>query len=185
MNLDEYSVFRKNKKSLQHTSRDSSKIPIQFMTNNSIKAVDFDAVKTEIVSKQFYEKDDIARSADALVSICNDMYMIEFKNGEFDAIEISQKANNSIVLFNLVTSKQIDYTRKYISFVLVYSKEAKKIKNMAWQDQIALHKAIRGKTGIKLMGTDKLKGFLYKDVYMIEKDEIDDFINNRTQDMVE
>ncbi len=173
MKLDDYVVFRNNKKTLQHTSRDTSKTPIQFMTFDTRNVVDFDNVKTEVLSSVFGEKDSIARSADALFSTENGLYMVEFKNGFFTNLEISQKANNSIMLFNFVTAKQIDYSRENMSFVLVYNKD---VKTLSWEDSIALHKAICAKEGFKGFGTDKLKGFSYKAVYMIEKNDIDAFL---------
>jgi hypothetical protein len=173
MKLDDYNVFKNNKKTLQHTSRDTSKTPVQFMTLDTRKVVDFDCVKTDIFSNDFGEKDSIARSADALFSTEQGIYIVEFKNGSFTNLEISEKANNSIMLFNYVTSKQIDYTRKNISFVLVYNKD---VKTLSWEDSIALHRAVCAKTGFKGFGTDKLKGFSYKDVYMIEKKDIDSFL---------
>ena len=176
MCLDSYTVFRNNKKSLQYTSRDTSKNPIQFMTLCNSKVVDFDGVKTSIMSDDFHGKDDVARSADALLAANNELFIVEFKNGDFDGLEISQKANNSIMLFNYVTSKQIDYTRKNISFVLVYNGETKKIKNMKSQDSIALHRARLAKNGLRLFGTDKLKNYSYKSVYMVEKNKFGDFL---------
>ncbi len=174
MNLDYYSVFRIHKKSLQHTSRDTAKTPVQFMTLDTRKVVDFDEVKTSVLSNAFCVSNECARSADALLSTAKEeMLMIEFKNGDFSNIEISQKANNSVMLFNYVTGEQIDFTRKNISFVLVYNEDVKKLNYM---ESIALHKAKLSKDGIRLFGTDDLKGYSYKDVYMIEKKKFDEFI---------
>ncbi len=173
MDFDDYPVFRNNKKSLQYTSRDTDKDPVQFMTLDTRKVIDFDSVKTSVISKGFNERDNVARSADALFSTDKGIYIVEFKNGDFSSIEISQKANDSILLFNYVTSKQIDYTRDNISFILVYNKEAK---NITWETSLALHKAMLGRTGLKAFGTDKLKGFSYKDVFMVEKRDFDDFL---------
>ncbi|MCR5767285.1 MAG: hypothetical protein K6G45_02200 [Lachnospiraceae bacterium] len=175
MNLDEFSIFKDNKKTLQHTSRDTSKEPVHYMTYSDRKVVDLDVVKTKVMSQMFGEKDNIARSSDALLYTNNGMYIIEFKNGSFSNTEISQKANNSIMLFNLITGKQIDFTRNNISFVLVYNREAKKLD---YRDEKALHIAQMAKIGLPLFGTDKLKSFSYKNVYMLAKDEFDMFINS-------
>lgn len=174
MNLDAFLVFRDNKKSLQYTSRDTDKEPIQYMTFNTKKVIDFDSVKTEVTSESFRVKDNVARSVDALFSVDDGLLMVEFKNGDFSGIEIAQKVNNSILLFNHITKVQIDFTRENMSFVLVYNKESKRLNYM---DAIALHKARLAHEGLKLFGTDKLKGFSLKKVYMLEKSEFDKFLD--------
>lgn len=136
MNLDDYSVFAGNKKTLKETSRDDSDISnVQYMTQSKLEVVDFDLVKRRYVNGLGLSED-CAASADAVLQRKDGISFIEFKNGKVNNRNIKDKARDSLLLFSDITGKNITYTRENVDFIVVYNLEKNPLPNQMERERL-------------------------------------------------
>lgn len=177
INIDTYECFRCNCDSLQKISKDDSGGKIQYMTNCQVQMVDFDKVKTAYMNKN-HMTEESAKSVDALYQSGENVYMIEFKNGDFSPSEIKEKCLDSVLIFNSITGKQLEYDRKYLKFILVYNPEAKK---MSSKEKKEYHLALRAKSDYRPFNLKHLYNFIFSDVILLDKNEFEEkFIAKKT-----
>lgn len=170
--INDYKQLKQYQCTMQETSKDTSKNPVQFMTLCSYKVVNFDRVKTNYLNELGLSEEN-AHSVDALWENNDEIYMIEFKNGKIENRNIEQKARDSVLIFNSITKQQIDYTRKYMSFILVYNE---KENNIGFRERKALAIAEKGKVDYTMWGLGKLRGFCYHRVYAMDRERFEEFL---------
>lgn len=131
INIEDYIIFKNNIKTLKELSADDSDPHnIQYMTESSISAVNFDSVKTKYANDLDLSEETMT-SVDALVCTQDNMAFIEFKNGSMkkEKRKVKDKIRDSLLLFCDVTKKNISETRQKLDFVLVYNLEKNPLPN--------------------------------------------------------
>ncbi|WP_353093793.1 hypothetical protein [Tissierella praeacuta] len=117
-------IFSNNKSTLKETSKDDAdKKDIKYMTNSGIEVIDFDGVKNDYIKdlKLKYTP----KSNDVLYKSKDELYFIEFKNGNMDKEihNVRRKIFDSLLILTDIISKGISYTRENLNYILVYNKE--------------------------------------------------------------
>ena len=157
--------------SLHETSKDTSKVNVEYMTRCQGKVINFDVVKTNYCNS-IGLSETFAKSVDAIANgKGGKIYFIEFKNGGFSSPEILKKVYDSMLIFNSLTGKQINFCRENIIFVLVYNEKEKMINP---RDKIAYHRARHGKSNFLPFGLSGMLGFAFLDVEIIEKSKFEE-----------
>lgn len=169
ISINECKDFRDNQCSLQETSKNDA--GGNYMTMCRKKVVNFDKVK-RCVMNQFRESEDLAHSVDALV-VDTKNYFIEFKDGDAkkEQHEVHLKARDSVLIANYLLNRQIDESRKSDVFVLVYNSEKVKFD---YKEILAWKKAQKGRQRFCPFELWKLKGFIFSDVIVVNKEEFED-----------
>lgn len=173
--LDKYPLFRDNKTSLQETSKDNSDGTNHFMTYDTYKVVNFDAVKTAYLNSNHISEEHAA-SVDAMLNTEEGMlYFIEFKNGELHSEKqnINRKIRDSVMIFCAIADEQIEFTRKNLRFILVYN-AAKNDFN--WKMKRADAMAKLGKKSTPLLELDKLEGFCYNRLEAYTAEDFNEYV---------
>ena len=168
MKASDYPLFYNNQCSLQETSKDDSSGKSQYMTMCTKTVVNFDHVKTSLMNS-FGESEECASSVDALVFQDDYVYFIEFKNGNPENYKktVINKAKDSVLVFNCITSKQLDFNRTNCVFILVYNKN--KLENP--KDRLSLAKAEKGNIMCDLFGTHKLEKLWFSKAISLDEDQ--------------
>lgn len=142
--------IRKIRTTLKATSYDSKNE--EYMTDSSLSVVDFDKFKEEYLRERG-KPITMAYSADALSMDGEYSYLIEFKNGEIDPIQIRDKLKDSVMMLCDEWKKTTTDTRKEIRFVLVYNESQKALSK---SQAIAIAKAnTTGNPQPKIWGLEK------------------------------
>ncbi len=125
INIVEYPNLYRHLSTLKETSKDDHDGSVCFMTESTIPAVNFDAVKTEYVNNLSISN--IPKSNDALVIDSNEQAtFIEFKNGCMDTKKqhgVRKKIYDSMLIFADITGQGISSTRTHMDYILVYNEE--------------------------------------------------------------
>ena len=127
INLYDYDIFSNNESSLRETSKDDSDInAITYMTDSNIKVIDFDRVKDEYIAKLSLK--DTPKSNDALYKYNEELYFIEFKNGNMgkEIFNVKRKIFDSLLIFTDIINRGISFTRKHVKYILVFNLENSK-----------------------------------------------------------
>lgn len=144
----------------------------EYMTNSSISVVDFDLVAKNY-ERRWKLVGNCPSSADALYFDDNHQILIEFKNGEVNSNQIKsikKKIRDSILMFCDITNTNMNYTRKYLSFILVYN-EVKRPK-----DLIKSHFLQKGNENFIRFGLSVFKGSHFKDIATLSGSEFQQFL---------
>lgn len=123
IDIFQYGIFIKNKTTLKESSKDDSdKEDIKYMTNSEFEVIDFDGVKNDYVRN--LKLGDTPKSNDVLCIKDNELYFIEFKNGnmEKEVFNVRRKIFDSLLIFTDTIYKGISYTRQNLNYILVYNK---------------------------------------------------------------
>ena len=122
--IEECSFFNENWNTLKELSKDdSNRANVIFMTESSLNAVDFDAVK-RCYANNIGLSEECACSLDALfLPPQKRLVFIEFKNGKLKGTyhELGNKIRDSLLIFCDISACGISETRKKAEFVLVYN----------------------------------------------------------------
>lgn len=124
VNLNQITIFKDHVDTLEKTSlNDDQNI---YMTASQKIVINFDAVKTKY-AKQL-SLSDWPASIDALVQVGQNVYFIEFKDGNLkkEIYGLRRKIYESLLLYCDITKEQISDTRTYMTYILVYNKAANK-----------------------------------------------------------
>jgi hypothetical protein len=113
----------------ERTSESDSQVDAEgrsvFMTSSQETVVNFDKFKESVVKK--HGSKNRPRSCDALyMQSENEWFLIEFKNGKIDEkkiSEIKEKIFGSLLLLTEKLDKTIGFTRKELTFILVYNED--------------------------------------------------------------
>lgn len=127
INLYNYDIFANNESTLKETSKDDAdKNAITYMTDSNIKVIDFDGVKDEYIANLSLR--DTPKSNDVLYKHNDELYFIEFKNGNMDKeiYNIRRKIFDSLLIFTDIINRGISFTRKYVKYILVFNLENSK-----------------------------------------------------------
>ena len=130
-NITDYEILERNQKTLRELSRDTNdKGGSFYMTGSDMLAVDFDKVK-EIYERKNGTSGQNASSVDALIYEGDNIYFVEFKNGDMKTqkAKVKEKLRDSLLIFGDITHRNISFTRQNSEFVLVYNEEKNPLPN--------------------------------------------------------
>lgn len=191
--LDDYDIFRENKKSLRELSKDDSDPnDVQYMTDVPMDAVDFDKVK-RIYANRLGLSEECAASADALMSAKNRVLLIEFKNGKVNNRNVKDKVRDSVLLFCDITEKHIADTRENVEFVLVYNPGRNPMPNQvikartqesASRDAIGKHFMLKANQEYIRFDLERYKRLYFKDVHTYSVEEFEGYLEAMLQNEV-
>lgn len=180
MNLEDYHQFKAGnvRKTLKETSYDPDND--EYMTHCEKNVICFDSVKRDYLNAVGLSEE-CAKSVDALFQcVGNDdgdrIFMVEFKNGDVKPIDIVLKIKDSLMIFNSITNKQLEYTRENLTFILVYNEDKHEFN---YKDRIAIANANRGKMDFGLFGLSKLRDYCFIKVFALDRRGFDKFISQR------
>ena len=182
----EYPIFRAHQTSLKELSIDSSSDPVQYMTESSKLAINFDAVKTEYVNALGLSEE-AASSVDALVHTSGGTAFIEFKNGSMknEKRKVKDKIRDSLLIFSDITGKRISEIRRTMDFILVYNPEKNPLPNQLTKEntqesasRIAIAKYFLQKAGQELILFDleRFKRLYFRDVHTYTHEELKNYL---------
>lgn len=135
MDLDAYPIFRDHKSTLRELSKDDHDPEnIQYMTDSQAEAVAFDDVKTQYANDLGLSEESAA-SVDALISLADGVWFIEFKNGAVNKRQVKDKARDSLLLFLDTIGKTIAFSRENMDLIVVYNLERNPLPHQAQRGQ--------------------------------------------------
>ena len=179
IDLQRYLLFRENIATLKNLSKDDhDKQNIEYMTESSIEAVDFDIVKRKYVNA-LQLSEEVAKSNDALLKMKNDFIFIEFKNGKVNPGEIKQKITDSLLILCDITGITIKETREELDFMLVINEKKNIGRIEAAKRKIGNHYLSKARKTLILFGLEKYETLYFKSVYTCTEVEFDRFLANR------
>lgn len=149
---------------------------VSYMTESLIKAIQFDQVVHNYI-REFHLRT-IPASNDALLEQRGEYYFIEFKSGSLKdrkkIADVKRKIFESLLIFGDLFEKTISFSRKHMTYVLVYEPE---------KNQQALTGIMQAVGGLAKRPADifglrgQFCGVYFKDVYTLSGKELDqDFI---------
>ena len=146
------------------------------MVEDDRVVVNFDKVKTAYLN-DLGKSEESASSVDALgKDEDGNIYMVEFKNGDFTETDIRRKAVDSFLIFCDIRHSTIKKAREKLHFILVYNPNRVKL-NHAQQRAIGM--ARLGRQPCSLYGLDKLEGFMFAKAYMMSADDFNSKLDHR------
>lgn len=179
MAINEYDIFKNNLETLEELSKDNNqKDSVSYMVNLKERAIDFDEIKRKYANS-FGITEEVLGSVDAVLSVDNKVYFIEFKNGEIAAKtkkDIKKKIYSSLLIFLDIIKNNLDYARNNIEFILVYNED----KNDTGKNKIDSALNAKRKNEEPLFGMNMLKKIFFKNVFTLCKREFENFINEIT-----
>ena len=123
IDLNTFQIFADHLSNLRRLSLDDGKGQKIYMTQSTRDAVNFDAVKKEYIKALRLSK--VPSSNDALFDDGRgSLVFVEFKNGFISRkkkLEIWKKLYDSTLIFSVLTSTGISYTRNHMKYILVYN----------------------------------------------------------------
>ena len=123
IDLNSYEIFSESRQSLKETSKDDSNSQdIQYMTTSEMEVINFDLVHRKYANALDLSEES-ATSVDAILPFRDGIIFLEFKNGIVNNRNIKDKARDSLLIFLGIIKKSIEYSRRYIDFVVVYNAE--------------------------------------------------------------
>lgn len=123
ISLKDNHIFSQNYTTLKKASiNNASSKKDSYMTECEFKVVDFDKVKESYIKG--LKLQETPSSNDCLLEFDNELYFIEFKDGNMkDEIhKVRRKIFESLLIFSDITTTSISYTRKNVNYILVYNK---------------------------------------------------------------
>lgn len=154
-------ILSGHKCTLQKASEDDARN--LFMCESTLGVIDFDKIPKEYCRKLNCSAP--PKSNDALyISLENDWYFIEFKNGTVEKADVYRKIYDSIImLMELEIIPDFQFVRKHIHYILVYN--PKKYSETPGRDAIHSYICERAENERELFNIHKFKGFLLKDTH--------------------
>ena len=160
-----------------------------YMTESTLIAVNFDAVKDEYIKDLKLIKK--PKSNDAIFFAPNGKQVfIEFKNSSKDDIkkyDIRKKIYDSLLIYTDIINKGINYTREQMDYILVYNEYKSNIGNddpktnvqdSRSRDRIAKGFSKFGGTSYVKFGLEIFRNYCFKEIYTYSESEFEDFIKN-------
>lgn len=167
MKLNSYTEFKMCQAPLKDTSIDDSdntgRGSAVFLSQITKNVVDFDRVKENYTKKLSISCKNIC-SVDALFqNKDNYLFFVEFKNGEISLAQIKHKVRDTLLIFNSITEKQIDFTRTNAKFILVVNDE--RIEKQDSKKKKAMYMARKTtKKDFADYGLENMRGYLFDKV---------------------
>jgi hypothetical protein len=183
------SILNESISTLKETSKDDHEDKnrnIEYMTSSELSAVNFDKVKDEYIKD--LSVPEALKSCDALYyNNSKEDYLIEFKNGKVGKQDIRLKITESLLVLTDIINQDISYTRKNLSFILVYNEtkypltvdEKCKIQDSQSREYIGKSVSEKAKDEFIRFNLSRFKRLYFKDVYTVTKDEFETrFVKN-------
>lgn len=157
-------------KTLRETSYDSSND--EYVTECDAKVIDFDKF-TDKFFKHYCQKYKVPKSVDSVFIVDDEWYLIEFKNGTTNRADIVNKFAHSLLVLMRNENMCIADTISKVNFILVCDEENKSLKLI--RDSIT-KKANKERIRMCL---EQFKNSYFKNVYTLERDEFNNFIEKK------
>lgn len=160
--IDELSpILSKHKCTLKEASWDDA--DKSFMCESVLEVIDFDKIPKEYCRR--LRCPGLPKSNDTLyVSLENDWYFIEFKNGTVNKADVYRKIYDSIImLIELKIIPDFQFVRDHIRYILVYNPQ--KYSDMPGRDMIHSFVCERAESERELFGIRKFEAFLLKETH--------------------
>ena len=168
-------IFYNNLKTLKEISKDTQNN--KWMTESSIQAVYFDGVMIDYTNTKLLHLVKKLRSVDALYDNENELFFIEFKNGQLnkaDIYKIMQKIYDTILVYGDITSKTLKDIRSKSIFILVINGENNgKIKMVA-----PYKRKISDSIFEKI---NYFKNYCFKDIVVYTEEEFKKFLERQNK----
>ncbi len=185
--LNSYSLFQ-HTATLKELSKDTSVTPVEFMTESTVVAADFDKAKAVFQQNLGLSEDGHARSVDALLQSNERLYFIEFKNGHMkgEKVGVKEKLRDSLLIYCETTQHTVAYTREYAEFILVYNEKKNPLPNQYTKNGtqpspsrnfITKQIAQLGKREIVLFDLERFKTLYFRDVHTYTQAEFENFLS--------
>ncbi len=176
IDINSIDEFRKAYCSLKECSKDKHDSQVLYMTESEMRVVNFDQVKDHYISR--LSVSETPKSSDALYQNSEGkLFFIEFKNGKIDRKDefgLKLKIYDSLLIFLDIIKNFVDFTRKELSFILVYDEE----KNPK-MDSFPKLLFKRAKGEIIRFGLERFKRLYFYEVYTVTKSEFEErFLKN-------
>lgn len=170
--VGEYEILNNNKSTLKDTSIDSANN--EYMTESDIEVIDFDEVAKKY--KVLRGITDLPTSNDALFIGENEIFFIEFKNGQIDANNIRLKICDSMWMLTDIIEQNISYMRENVKYILVYNSQKKQrnIRISASREDIKRRFTKKGKDNLVSFGLKRLEKFYINEAFTYTKDDFEE-----------
>lgn len=185
IDLNSYEIFSESRQSLKETSKDDSNSQdIQYMTSSEMEVINFDLVKRKYANTLDLSEES-ATSVDAILPFRDRIIFLEFKNGIVNNRNIKDKARDSLLIFLGIIKKSIEYSRRYIDFVVVYNAEKNPVssqeKNRRLQEtpsRVSIATCLMNKAGEEFIRFDleRYKTLYYRNIHTYTKENFDRYL---------
>lgn len=185
IDLNSYEIFSESRQSLKETSKDDSNSQdIQYMTTSEMEVINFDLVKMKYANALDLSEES-ATSVDAILPFRDGIIFLEFKNGIVNNRNIKDKARDSLLIFLGIIKKSIEYSRRYIDFVVVYnaeknplSSQEKKRRLQETPSRVSIATCLMKKAGEEFIRFDleRYKTLYYRNIHTYTKDNFDRYL---------
>lgn len=163
-------ILREHICSVKRASMDDSKK--SFMCESSMKVINFDKIPNEYSRGKGWLA--VPHSNDALyISVDNQWYFIEFKNGTIDKSDVFRKIYDSLImLIELDIIPDFDYARKNINYMLVYNSDKYPQTPPSKNREATYSYVFRlAQTEEKLFDIGKFDAYLFNETHTYTKEE--------------
>lgn len=168
-NVKLHEILDKHTCTLKKASKENNQN--DYMTQSKIKVVNFDKLPSEYCKRM--KVPDLPCSNDALYITQDDTwYMIEFKNGTIEKLQICQKFYDSVImLLELGIIPDIQFVREHFVYILVYNSEKyPKEQESGSREQIYNHVRRRAKKEKEIFDVGKFENYLCKEAHTYTKE---------------
>lgn len=158
---------------------DEDKNNKQYMTDINDKVIDFDHYKRIFCNDYLKTSEDALKSVDCYLLLSNnDIYLIEFKNGDISKKireNLKIKIKDSILILTESLDKNINYLKNKVTYIVVYNESKNKSLNEDFKRMVS----VKSKEGpIKKFKLDCMYGMV-KALYTITENEFEHFWNKQ------
>ncbi len=183
VNVMDFDILKNSVCPLKETSRLSHDGCAQYMTESDIDVINFDSVKDKYIaalSKQHMPVPEVPKSSDALYIANNDdMYFIEFKSGKVKAHDIWLKIFDSLTIFSDIIKVGASYTRKHVSYIVVYDETKNPLQTSQSRVDIAKYFVERkAKEKFIQFNLERFEVLYFKSVFTVTKSEFEQLIQS-------
>jgi hypothetical protein len=185
IDLANYDIFTDHVGSLKELSKDDhSTENIQFMTQSSVVAVNFDQVKRAYANNLGISEDKVY-SVDGISYTEDSIIFLEFKNGSnINNREVHDKIRDSLLLFCDITKTNISFTQKNAILILVFNEQANPIPNQYTRhiqpspsrSFISKVVAQKGNKEIIICCLDRFEKLYFREVHTYSQEEFESYI---------
>lgn len=163
----------------------------EFMVEDDMEVISFDDVKNKYMKQNKGLFSDRLTSNDVLIEKNGKWYFIEFKNGNIlkkDKKDIFIKIYDSVIIFQDIMNKDIDFCRENMVYVLIYNETRNDNDKREVLEQTEINVSQnRNIIGARLsglahrpwdamFGLKKFKNFIFKEVYTVPKCDYEKFM---------
>lgn len=178
MKPEDFQIFSAHMDTLKEMSKDTSQKPVQYMTERTDKAVNFDLVKRSYTNSLGLSEE-TASSCDTLLFLPNGTLMIEFKNGKIETSKVKTKIRDSLLLYGDITGKSIAGIRSSVDFILVYNASKNALQcnsSVSSKNSIVNHVTKRAKTELIRFDLERFQTLYFRTVHTYTPKEFECFL---------